>query len=111
MDHGWCRTLNHRALSYDGPTCLERERDPDECAESISNPAYGDVIRYLTTATQDFDNAVVVDMTNIICPDDRCAALSADGVVVFRDSQHVTSRFALSRTAMIRERLAVTRPD
>ena len=62
----------------------------------------------------DYSSEIVVPLTNSSgCPAtdplnlvEEVRYVSEDGIVVFRDTQHITDRFARSRAAVIRERLA-----
>ncbi len=47
----------------------------------------------------------MLDLNDLVCPDGNCRAVSKDGVVVFRDSQHLTDSFVQHQTPLIRERL------
>ncbi len=102
------------ALSFDGPSCLE---DPwrfsfrlidgqRECEEARSDDGPETVAAYLGEAAGAYDNVVVLDLIDLVCPGRRCAASTPQGIAVFRDNQHVTMSFALSLVPTARARLA-----
>jgi peptidoglycan/LPS O-acetylase OafA/YrhL len=99
------------ALSFNGPTCLLESADHDSCEEALASSLHDDVAKHLRTAALDFENANVMDLNDLVCPDRRCAALGNDAIVVFRDEQHVTSRFARTLIPVIRSRLAEFETD
>ncbi len=100
-------------LSFDGPSCLEepyrfsfRLRDSRrECEEAMSNSRSDEVLAYLQRSADGFPNAHVLDMSDLVCPDRRCAARREDGVTVFRDEQHLTMSFVNSQIPAARGRL------
>jgi peptidoglycan/LPS O-acetylase OafA/YrhL len=102
------------ALSFDGPSCLE---DPwrfsfrlvegeRECEETRTDERPETVAAYLGEAARAYDNVVVLNLIDLVCPGGRCAASTPEGVAVFRDNQHLTASFALSLVPAARERLA-----
>jgi hypothetical protein len=101
------------ALSFDAPSCLgdpwrfsfrliDGER---ECEEAKIETITDDVAGYLQQAVDEFPNAVVLNLDDLVCPDRRCAAQTVDGVVVFRDDKHVTATFAKSIVPEVRRRM------
>lgn len=93
------------ALPFDGPGCLQEGGGPGSCSRRLERSAADDVARFLAAAAARYANAATIDLNDIVCPGRECSALSDDGIVVFRDAQHITGRFARSRAGMIRERL------
>ena len=63
------------------------------------------VTGYLQVAASPFKNVHVLDLNDLVCPDGECHALSHDGLIVFRDSQHLNDSFVQARTPLIRERI------
>lgn len=102
-------------LSFDGPSCLERRvhsahesiLDSAICRETPVNTRYADVSRYLKQAVQRFPNAMLLDLNDLVCPGGACAALSPDGLVVFRDQSHLTNTFVRKQIPDVIERLEV----
>jgi peptidoglycan/LPS O-acetylase OafA/YrhL len=100
-------------LSFDGPSCLEEPykfslRLSDsmrECEEAQHASPHTEVAEKLERAAARFPRASVLDLGDLVCLDQRCAARTEDGVVVFRDSQHLTKSFVDSLIPAARERL------
>jgi peptidoglycan/LPS O-acetylase OafA/YrhL len=89
-------------LGFDGPNCLASQRwlpwlhsGRKQCRASVSSERDNDVYRWLKQASGRFDNVVTVDMNTIICPTGECEA-ERNGMIVFRDSQHLTASFVAS---------------
>jgi len=100
-------------LSFDGPSCLgnpmryafqliDGER---ECEESRQETVPDDVSNYLLRSAHGFNNVQVLDLGDLVCPNRRCAASTADGIPVFRDSTHLTVAFVESLVPEVRDRL------
>ena len=101
-------------LSFDGPGCLERwlarheyGSTPTEsaCGEQMVSEQSSQVARYLEEAVTPFDNAKVLNLNDLVCPNGYCAARNAAGLVVFRDQQHLTDSFVRSQVPLIKQRL------
>lgn len=98
-------------LSFDGPGCALRHADAqgnlriDACFEAQRIEQVAHVTKYLQQAAGRFDNVGVIDLNPLVCPDGICAAVSPDGIPVFRDRQHLSDRFVRSRTSEIRSML------
>jgi peptidoglycan/LPS O-acetylase OafA/YrhL len=89
-------------LSFDGPACLApRSRlyaalsPKGMCVAPATNVHSNEVYHWLETAASGFGNVSMVDMTDAICPDGQCRA-EQHGVIVFRDSQHMSATFVRS---------------
>jgi len=89
-------------LAFDGPSCLEprswlyKALSPKAKCESPAHNAISDsVFQWLSESSQRFANVSTLDMTSAVCPSDMCSA-ERDGVIVYRDSQHLTATFARS---------------
>ena len=63
------------------------------------------VADYLRQSADRFTNSHLLDLNDLVCPDGVCQAVSPEGVLVFRDSQHLTDRFVRARTPQIRQKL------
>jgi len=100
-------------LTFDGPSCLEEPyrfsfRLSDsrrECEEAQHDSGNLDVANYLELAAAEFEGASVLDLGDLICPDQRCSASTEDGMAVYRDSQHLTMSFVNTLIPEARERL------
>ena len=64
-----------------------------------------DVARLLRQATDEFENVKLLDPVDLVCPAGKCAATTEDGVVVFRDRQHLTVTFVGTLVPEVRSRL------
>jgi peptidoglycan/LPS O-acetylase OafA/YrhL len=93
-------------LSFDGPGCVERQRPPNGswqanaqagCVEAVGDQDYLRVARYLNEAVGRVKNATLLDLNKLVCPNGVCSAIDDHGVVVFRDSQHLTDTFVRSK--------------
>lgn len=101
------------ALSFDGPSCIEspyrysrRLRGGErECEEALDAAASEEVAGYLERAAAAFANVEVLNLNDLVCPGGRCAAQRGDGLVVFRDSQHLTRSFVIAQVAEVEARL------
>jgi len=104
-------------LPFDGPSCLEpRSRLYDvlsahrECAASARNTRRDAIYQWLGNAASRFDNVSLVDMTDAICPHERCYA-ERNGTIVFRDDQHLSSAFVRSLAGVLADRLVQSAQD
>ena len=94
-------------LPFNGPSCLARPlslKDPGACAalkEHVLNPA---IFAAETAAARGVPGTYVLDLTGVMCPGDRCPVM-VDGVIVYRDSNHLTGAFADYLTPSIEARL------
>ena len=99
------------SLGFDGPGCVAREISPEgrietgACVSKGQLGAIDAVTGYLEEAVARFDDVHLLDLNDLVCPDDVCSAVSADGRVVFRDRQHLTDFFVQSQIPKVRERL------
>ncbi|RJX20265.1 MAG: acyltransferase [Desulforudis sp.] len=100
-------------LSFDGPSCLERKNSKAStffasrmsCAETFPSSQVKDVTNYLRRAASHFQNVRLLDLYDIVCPDSQCRARDAEGIIVFRDNQHLTDTFVRRQSPRIAERL------
>lgn len=89
-------------LPFDGPSCLAPRSwlytaisSKSQCMATWDNPSSNSVHQWLQAAASEFNNVSTIDMTDTICPQGHCRALR-DGIIVFRDSQHLSATFARS---------------
>ncbi|MEI6987490.1 MAG: acyltransferase family protein [Rhodospirillaceae bacterium] len=98
-------------LNFDGPGCVARYLSPEGRIDSSACLArdrmqHVDLVKnYLKQAAGRFPNVRVLDLNDLVCPGGNCNAVSEDGLVIFRDSQHLTDAFVQARISLIRERL------
>ncbi len=101
-------------LTFDGPTCLQHPSrfslgltdSRRQCEERLESTLSKQVAAYLRRVADEFDSVAVLDLSDLVCPDDRCAAVSESGVIVYRDDEHLTNTFVLSIVPQVRERVA-----
>jgi hypothetical protein len=100
-------------LSFNGPSCLEdpwrfsfRLIDGErECEEARKDERPDHVSTWLRAATDGYRNVQLLDLNDLVCPDRRCAAATPEGVVVFRDDDHLTASFTEFLVPAVRARL------
>lgn len=89
-------------LSMDVPSCISREIQNKNanvaaaCSSDQSEDVAYRVSALLENAASGMPNVEVLDVNSWVCPSRICSAVSEDGVVVFRDSQHLTDSFVNS---------------
>jgi hypothetical protein len=97
------------SLSFNGPGCLERHTNSvtksDMCRESLLTTQAEDVARYLQIAIQKFSNVHLLNLNDLVCPGGVCSAQTPTGLVVFRDSQHLTNTFVRAQVWVVAKRI------
>lgn len=98
-------------LPFDGPSCLaprswlyEVLSDDNRCTAPAFSAHSDEIHRWLEVSTARFTNASVLDMTNFVCPHGQCRA-ERDGVLVYRDTRHLSVAFAKSLAGVLARRL------
>ncbi|MDT8321652.1 MAG: acyltransferase family protein, partial [Xanthomonadales bacterium] len=98
-------------LGFNGPGCVTRREpadaiiDRNQCSSTRGPAEAAIVASYLANAVERFPNVHLLDLNDIVCPGAVCKAVSADGLLVFRDSHHLNDVFVKARIDVIRERL------
>lgn len=94
-------------LPFSGVTCLSFQtplRDwlskSRSCTASATSDGLGRVAGYLTAAATGYGNVRVIDLNELVCPDGVCHA-ERDGVLVYRDTQHLNADFVEALTLPI----------
>jgi peptidoglycan/LPS O-acetylase OafA/YrhL len=99
------------SLGFDGPGCVSRNLTPEGridrsvCLSKDRQPQITDVARYLEQAASRFPNVHMLNLNDLVCPKAQCNAVNEHGLVVFRDSQHLTDTFVRAQIPIVRERL------
>lgn len=109
-------------ISFDGPSCLSRWNadgpgmlvrwldnkgisflNPQNltCQEKVTDKRYDDVADYLKIASKAYSNVHLLNLNDFVCPDGVCSAQNSNGIIVFRDRQHLTNSFVLSKVPEI----------
>jgi len=104
------------SLGFDGPGCLSRHLSPkgripaDVCsaAEPLQNPE--PVTQLLQQAASRFSNVYMLKLNDLVCPDGKCSAANSTGLVVFRDSQHLTDTFVRKQIPFIKNQIEKYQP-
>lgn len=97
-------------LGFDGPGCVSRNMIRDQvnisaCSTKGRLQQIDTITAYLSRAAQRFPNVHLLDLNDLVCPMGTCSAITMEGIVVFRDSQHLTDSFVTSRIPQIRKKL------
>ena len=100
------------SLGFDGPGCISRnfsagaDVDRERCSNKNRMKNITTVVKYLEQAVKDFPNVHLLDLNELVCPKGTCYAFDEQGVVIFRDSQHLTDTFVRTRIPAIMQRIA-----
>lgn len=86
------------AMSFDGPGCLARTQNRLKLADRLCRANIGKsridaVTTLLSEEVGSLENVKVLDLNHLICPNRVCQALSRNGMIVFRDNQHLTDSY------------------
>jgi hypothetical protein len=74
--------------------CLSEVSSPKQCDAPVYElPGLTKLERLWHELAQDYPRVSVVDIDDLICPDDLCPAMTG-GVVTYRDDDHLTEDFA-----------------
>lgn len=102
------------SLPFDGPGCVARNLSSDgqidraACGATERQEHVAGVTRDLGQSAERFSNVYLLDLNDLVCPDGICNAVTEDGLLVFRDSQHLTDRFVRARIPIIQDKLGDT---
>ncbi|MDR1849445.1 MAG: acyltransferase [Zoogloeaceae bacterium] len=98
-------------LPFDAPDCLANETPltwlltgENRCSAIPDNTYNDQVFAALQKAAIGFPNVRLLDMNDAVCPDGRCSA-EQEGLIVFRDTQHLTASFAARLAEPFNQRL------
>lgn len=94
-------------LTFNGPQCLAQSKKTLEsqasCRSMAASAQYTHVSALLKDAARAHHNTHWLETSSLVCPAGQCDAMR-DGVVVFRDSQHLTASFtALAAPHFLRQ--------
>lgn len=96
--------LGTPSLGFDGPGCIARniseghKIDESACLAKNRLKESEKIKNNLKKSAEQFNNVHLIDLNDIVCPDGYCNAVSNQGIVTFRDSQHLTDSFVKSIT-------------
>ncbi len=98
-------------LGFDGPGCVSRHISPEgrinrkNCLAEDRLKLIDRNVGYLENAVNRFPNIHLLNLNDLVCPEDKCNAIAMNGVIVFRDNQHLTDSFVRSQVPIIRDRM------
>ncbi len=87
------------SLTFDGPGCLSRNSREDGldklhgCYSKVKDPKVASQINMLEDVTSKIANVFLLNLNDLACPNGICSAITDDGVIVFRDANHLTNTF------------------
>jgi hypothetical protein len=94
-------------LPFDARVCLAQRtqmRSLQAGERSCSSPARSAradaVYGWLSAAARGYPNVSLVDLTQTICPHDRCDA-ERNGIIIYRDTEHLTPQFPESVSGIL----------
>lgn len=103
-------------LPFDGPSCLaprsalyEALVSEHRCMASAHTTRGDEVYEWLLASARKFPNAELIDMTDVVCPGDACRA-ERNGIIVFRDTEHLSAEFAKMTGSALTSRLHLDQP-
>lgn len=98
-------------LPFDGPNCVAEHlgrlawlNQWHPCNGSSSDAHAAQVYQWLGLAAAHFPHVDLLDLNERVCPKGTCSA-EQQGVLVFRDSQHLTDSFAGSLAPVLADKL------
>ena len=99
------------SLGFDGPGCVARNITNDGFVDRQACSAKGRVkliesaTKYLSQSASHISNVYMLDLNGLVCPNGKCNAISKNGVIVFRDSQHLTDSFVRAQSPLVAKKL------
>jgi len=104
-------------LPFNGPEC-ENPRSalhawlaqPTRCSHDLRENPTPSVLEALQEAAEGIPNVQVVDLTDKVCPHGVCQA-RVNGILAYRDHQHLNAVFAESLEEFLVERIKVGEPS
>lgn len=94
---------------YDVPACLSRNLADTRLCETGRRAAFGWRHLILERTAAQASGASIVDLSHPICPRDPCPVV-LDGMIVYRDSHHLTATFATSLAPVLEAALPALEP-
>ena len=85
-------------LEFNGPECLMQNAGRSEAnctTDKSENTSYRHVAEILKAVTNDYKNVRWIETASFTCPNEQCSA-ERDGLIVYRDNQHLTATFTAS---------------
>jgi len=98
-------------LPFNGPDCLARLVETNDlpvgkrCEASSDDKRDNEVWGWLSRAAMGYSNTGLIDLNGFVCPNGVCKA-ERDGFFIYRDSLHLTAKFAESLKRPLGEMIA-----
>ncbi len=90
----------------DVPACLSKHpQDVEACSFSRDQASGLDAVLAKEEEAAAPKAVKHLDMTDVICPEERCQVVSATGQIIFRDEHHLTAGFSAAMWETLSERL------
>ena len=92
----------------DVPSCLSKHpKDVERCSFERATNAHQDQVLYEAErkAAAGSKGIGFVDMTDVICPTERCQVVSPEGRIIYRDTHHLTEGFSASAGRALAQRI------
>lgn len=101
-------------LGFDGPGCLSQAfaaprwlQHRHRCETILDATRKPLALGALQESAKSYSNVNVLDLDDLVCPDNVCRARN-ENVIIFRDTQHLTSSFVRSLTPILEKKFGVS---
>jgi len=101
-------------LGFDGPACLSQAfaaprwlQHPHRCETILDTTRKPVALGALQESAQSYSNVNVVNLDDLVCPENVCRARN-ENVIIFRDTQHLTSSFVRSLAPILKKKFGVS---
>lgn len=100
------------SLGFSGPGCVARHTDPSgdiDANACVGRELFDRVDRvtgYLAGATAGFSNVSILELNDLVCPAKICRSIGDDGILIFRDNQHLSDSFVRTLIPQVNARVA-----
>jgi len=95
---------------YDVPACLSRNLDDVRRCATDRAYAFGTTPKARERVAARLAGAMLVDLSDVICPGTGTCPAVLDGMIVYRDDHHLTATFSASLAPVLGERLPAFGP-
>lgn len=92
------------ALPFDAPSCMAKDlwqrqffSPTQKCEAYVEGKHEDDIDHWLRIAASPFPNVSIINLNSRICPDHHCSG-AKNGVLGYRDNQHLTASHILTYT-------------
>ena len=95
---------------YNVPSCLSAHRSDVRPCETVRSFALGTSPGVVETTAATALGAPLIDVTSLMCPPGPTCPVVINGMIVYRDNQHMTATFAASLRPNLEAALGLTSP-